>query len=89
MNPWTVFLSIAAHHSEPADPDLLEWIKDFIDNLFQLGPWTIVAILALLILLIPVGIVAVYLFQQRRHSGTTSSDTGREESQPTSTSSQK
>ena len=67
MNPWTVFLSIAAHHSEPADPDLLEWIKEFIDHLFQLGPWTIVAILALIILLIPVAIISVYLVQQRRH----------------------
>ena len=84
MSPWTVFLSVASHHSEPADPDLLEWIKEFIDQLFQLGPWTIVAILALIILLIPVGIIAVYLFQQRRHSRTTSSAAEREESRPTS-----
>ena len=70
MTPWTVFLSVAAHHSEPADPDLLELIKEFIDHLFQLGPWTIVAAMALIILLIPIGIITVYLVQQRRHSGT-------------------
>ena len=73
MSPWTIFLSISAHHSEPADPDLLEWIKGFLDHLFHLGPWTIVAVLALLIILMPVAIIAVYLIQQRRHPGTTPS----------------
>ena len=71
MSPWTIFISLAAHHSEPADPDLLEWIKGFLDHLLHLGPWTIVVVLALLILLMPVAIIAVYLVQQRRHSGAT------------------
>lgn len=70
MLPWSIIRSIALHHSEPADPDLLEWIKGFLDHLFHLGPWTAVAVLALLILMIPVAIVTVYLVQQRRHSGT-------------------
>ena len=66
--PWTVLQSIAAHHSEPADPDLLEWIKGFLDHLFNLGPWTIVVVLALLIVLMPLAIIGVYLVQQRRQS---------------------
>ena len=68
MNPWTIILSPARHHNEAADPDLLEWIKGFLDHLFHLGPWTIVAALALFILLIPVAIIAFYLVQQRRQS---------------------
>ena len=68
--PWTVLRSIATHHSEPADPDLLEWIKGLIDHIFNVGPWTIVIILALLISLIPVAIIGMYLVQQRRQSGT-------------------
>ena len=67
--PWTVLQSIAAHHSEPADPDLLEWIKGLLDHIFNFGPWTIVIVLALLIALIPVAIMGVYLVQQRRQPG--------------------
>ncbi len=59
--------SVAAHHGEAADPDLLEWIKDRLDHIFNLGPWTAVAALALIILLIPLSIIVVYLIQQRRH----------------------
>ena len=57
--------SVAAHHGEAADPDLLEWIKDRLDHIFNLGPWTVVAILSLVIVLIPMSIIVVYLIQQR------------------------
>ena len=67
--PWTVLRSIATHHSEPADPDLLEWIKGLLDHIFNFGPWTIVVVLALLIVLMPLAIIGVYLLQQRRQSG--------------------
>ena len=60
--------SVAAHHGETADPDLLEWIKDRLDNIFNLGPWTAVAVLALIIVLIPLSIIVIYLIQQRRHT---------------------
>ena len=53
--------SIAAHHGEAADPELLEWIKDRLDQIFNLGPWTVVAVLALIILLIPSSIIIFYL----------------------------
>ena len=77
--PWTVLRSIATHHSEPADPDLLEWIKGFLDHLFNLGPWTIVVVLALLIVLMPLAIIGVYLVQQRRQSGTRTTKPEQEE----------
>ena len=59
--------SVALHHGEAADPDLLKWIKDRLDHIFDLGPWTAVAVLALIIVLIPSSIIIVYLIQQRRH----------------------
>ena len=59
--------SIAAHHGEAADPDLLKWIKDRLDHIFNLGPWTAVAVLAVIIVLIPLSIIVIYLIQQRRH----------------------
>lgn len=68
MNPWTILRSITPHHTEPADPDLLEWIKDFLAHVVDLGPWTVVAVLAGLIVLIPIGIMGFYFVQQRRQS---------------------
>ncbi len=73
MGAWAILLSAAGHHGEAADPDLLEWIKGFLDHAFDLGPWTVVAILGLLIVSIPVGISAFYLWQQRRSRPTADS----------------
>ena len=65
---WSIFWSVAAHHSEAVDPDLIDWLKARLDHLLNLGPWTVVAILAVVILLIPTSIIAFYLWQQRRAS---------------------
>ena len=62
---------MAAHHGEAADPDLLEWIKDRLDHVLNLGPWTAVPALALIIVLIPLSIIVIYLIQQRRHPTST------------------
>ena len=67
--PWLILWSIAAHHGEPADPDLVQWIKARLDHLLDVGPWFVVAGLSLLIILIPLSGVAFYLLQQRRHPG--------------------
>jgi hypothetical protein len=49
-----------------ADLNLLRWIKDQLDHLLGLGPWTVVTLLGLLLLLLPVSLVAFYLVQKRR-----------------------
>ena len=64
-----LLLSIFAHHSEPGDPILMEWIKHQIDAIVGLGPGTIVFGLGLIVVAIPVGIMAVYLSQRIRHGG--------------------
>ncbi len=66
--PWSIFRSVTAHHSETPDPDLLEWIKGLVDHLLGGGPWTMVAGLGLLMLLMPLSVVVLYVVQQRRHS---------------------
>ena len=66
--PWPFYSSVAAHHGEAVDPELMERIKDLMDHLLGTGPWAVVAGLGLLILLMPLSIVALYLVQQRRHS---------------------
>ena len=55
-----------AHHGEPGDPVLLEWVRDRIDDLVGLGPWVIVVILGLVIVAVPVVIMAVFLLRRPR-----------------------
>ena len=69
--PSTILLSILTHHGEAADPDLLEWIKSRLDHLVDLGPWTIVILLGMLILAIPLSVVGFYIMQRRHSSSET------------------
>jgi hypothetical protein len=77
--PWSILGSLAGHHGESVDPDLFERIKDLLDSLPGVGPWTIVAGLGLLILLMPLSVVVFYLLQQRRLSSAGRSAQEREE----------
>ena len=63
---WTALLSVASHHGEAADPDLLEWIKGTLDHLLGVGPWVVIILLGLVILFIPLSVVVFYLVQQWR-----------------------
>tara|TARA_B100000315_G_scaffold257171_1_gene305112 strand:+ start:684 stop:917 length:234 start_codon:yes stop_codon:yes gene_type:complete len=65
--PWSIFGSLSRHHGESVDPDLFERIKDLLDSVLGVGPWTIVAGLGVLILLMPLSVVVFYLAQRRRH----------------------
>ena len=64
--PPAILLSLALHHGEAADPELLIWIKQRLDLLLGLGPWTIVALVAMLIVAFPVALVLFYVVQNRR-----------------------
>jgi hypothetical protein len=57
-------LSLAAHHGE-ADPELMAWIKNLLDDIIGLGPWPVVIALGVIILGLPAAVVGVYLVQQR------------------------
>lgn len=59
-------LSVAAHHGEAADPDLMEWIMHRVDTLVGLGPAAAVVVLAGVIVLIPVGVLGLYALHRRR-----------------------
>ena len=58
-------LGIFAHHGEPGDPILLEWIRHQIDALFNLGPGTIVVALGAFVVVLPIVISLVFLLAQR------------------------
>ncbi len=60
-----LLMSVLAHHDEPADPTLLEWVKGLLDHFIGGGPWMVVALLGLLIVALPVGVVVFYLLNRR------------------------
>ena len=62
---WGPVLSVAAHGGE-LDIHLLEGIKDLLDDILGLGDWGVVALIGAVILVIPVVLVALYLFQRKR-----------------------
>lgn len=59
------FLSVAAHHGEPGDPDLLEWIMHRVDALVGLDAGLVVVILIAVIILIPLGVLGMYALHRR------------------------
>ncbi len=62
---WGPLWSIAAHQGE-LDVHLLEWIKDMLDELLGLSAWALVALTGAVILVIPMGLLALYLSQRKR-----------------------
>ena len=59
---------ILAHQGDAADPVLLHWIKERLDQIFGSGPWVVVAIMGFIIISIPIFIIVVYLMQSDRRS---------------------
>ncbi len=64
-----LLLSVLAHHSEPGDPTLFDWMKHQIDAIVGLGPAAIVIALGALIVLIPIAILLFYFVQRARQVG--------------------
>ncbi len=56
---------MAAHQGE-LDVHLLGWIKDMLDDLLGLSNWAVVALAGAVILVIPVGLLALYFSQRKR-----------------------
>ena len=61
-----LLLSVLAHHGEPGDPVLFDWIKHQIDSILGLGPGAIVIALGLVIVAIPLAIVIAFMAQRMR-----------------------
>lgn len=66
-----LFSFILAHQGDAADPELIHWIKERLDQIFGPGPWVVVAIMGVIIIAIPVFVTVVYLLQAKRRSGAT------------------
>ena len=69
--PWAMILSVPGHHGEAADPELLAWIKQLLDQVLGSADWVIVAMVGLALVAFPIGLILFYLAQMRRdRSGT-------------------
>lgn len=62
---WGPLLSVAAHGGE-LDIHLLGWITDMLDNLLGWGDWAVVLLTGAVILVIPLGLLALFFSQRKR-----------------------
>ena len=60
-----MLLSVLAHHGEPGDPQLLEWIMHQLNAMLGVGPAAMAIGLGILIVSIPAAIVAFFLLKAR------------------------
>ena len=54
------------HQGDAADPELIHWLKDRMDEILGVGPWGMVAATGAIVIAIPAAIGLLYLYQQRR-----------------------
>lgn len=66
----TFFNFILAHSGDAADPELLHWIKERLDQLFGSSPWVLVIVMGAIIFAIPIVVIVVYLMQGSRRADT-------------------
>lgn len=57
---------VPLHHEAPGDPTLLRWVQERLDHLIGLEAGAMVVVIGLLLLAIPAGILAAYVWQRRR-----------------------
>ncbi len=63
LQPFRLFL---LHQGDAADPELIHWLKDRMDEILGVGPWAMVAATAGIVIAIPAAIGLFYFYQQRR-----------------------
>ena len=57
---------VPLHHEAPGDPTLLRWVQERLDHLIGLEAGAMVVVIGLLLLAIPAGILAAYVWQRRQ-----------------------
>ena len=64
----TFFNFILLHAGDAADPELLHWIKERLDQLFGPSPWVLVIVMGAMIFAIPIFVTVVYMMQGGRRA---------------------
>ena len=60
---------VLAHHTEPVDPDLVDWLRHKIDDVLGLDSAVMVYMLGAVIIVFPLILLALVWRQRRRESG--------------------
>ncbi len=55
------------HQGDAADPELIHFLKEQMDEILGLGPWVMVGATAAIVIAIPLAIGIFYYYQQHRH----------------------
>ncbi len=58
-------MGIRAHHSEPTDSELLEWLLHTLGSILGQGPLVMVVLIGLVVLAIPLAIAVLALRRRR------------------------
>ncbi len=66
-NPGHILGAVLLHQGDAADPELIHWLKERMDEILGFGPWAMVGMTGAIIIAIPLAIGAFYYYQQRRH----------------------
>ena len=62
-------MGIRAHHSEPTDSELLEWLLHTVDSILGQGPLVMVVLIGVVVIAIPL-VIAVLALRRRGGSQT-------------------
>ena len=59
-------MGIRAHHSEPTDSELLEWLTHTLDSILGQGPLVMIVVIGAVVVAIPLAVTVLAL---RRRGG--------------------
>ena len=60
-------MGIRAHHSEPTDTELLEWLVHTLDSILGQGPLVMVVVIGIVVIAIPLAIAVLALRRRGSH----------------------
>ncbi len=61
-------MGIRAHHSEPTDPELLEWLVHAVDLVLGQGPLVMIVVIGIVVIAIPLAIAVLALRRRGRQA---------------------
>ena len=61
-------MGIRAHHSEPTDAELLEWLVHTLDSILGQGPVVMVIVIGIVVIAIPLGIAVLAVRRRGRQT---------------------
>ena len=61
-------MGIRAHHSEPTDSELLEWLTHTLDSIIGQGPLVMIVVIGAVVVAIPLAVTVLALRRRGGHT---------------------